>query len=766
MNESWTLNWLALALDVSVKSLIVFAVMGSALLLLRRASAASRHVACLLAFLSLLCLPVLSLALPGWQAPISPLVPALLGEAVVPAPVLLPAAAPEVAVGPPTFTASPAAAASPEEARVAGDAVTGDAVASDAARLPRYLFVFWLAGTIFVLSRVAAGLAGVYRIGRRSRRMADGPLAERLTFLARTLGVTRRVTLLAGRPGKAVGVPMTWGVWRPVILLPADADQWPLERLRAVLLHELAHVRRGDWLTHLLAYAACAFYWFHPLAWLAAGRLWMEAERACDDCVLLSGIKAPNYAEHLLEVIRSMKTRKTPIIAVPMAHRSQVEGRLRAILDAGRNRRTATRRALVAASLLTIGLLVPLAALRPPANAQEAGAGPAESREKPRAPIKKPQRRSEADMTKAKQDFIDAVFIYNTIRPKVFKMHEVYNQRANAIKNKDDRVYMALLAPEFSMTLPGGQVRSRRQVEEDIRQRIATTPSPSQKLELERGAIKGNQAVVTVHWASSVVRTDARGVRRRIDDISTMRDTWIKTTQGWKLQHTALLGTAKKRHQGTQSIPNTNKGYPANGVEDLKKIYAMFTIYRSKHGTFPAQGTRTLFKDASARPQEYGLRSRAEVEAIFLNPDTRYAENVPGPMDGYIPYAFFARRPDGSPVGAPKKPGTRDVLAHTSIYVRKNIRYNKLSTMRPEGVYLVLWEDGQVEQLSYNRLLFVPEPGGRLAKEMQRGLPFRAVMDKVKSGRFRHAFPGQAGVPAPVVTFDEYYGFIGGRKKG
>ena len=143
-----------------------------------------------------------------------------------------------------------------------------------------------MVGAAAVLGRLACGLLGVQWMSRRTERVTDAPWLPLARALAAELGISPRIVFL--RSGSAA-MPMAWGILRPSVLMPADADTWPAERLRIVLLHELAHVKRRDCLTHMLAQVACALYWFNPLAWMAARHVRTERERACDDLVLAAG---------------------------------------------------------------------------------------------------------------------------------------------------------------------------------------------------------------------------------------------------------------------------------------------------------------------------------------------------------------------------------------------------------------------------------------------------------------------------------------------
>src|SRR5262249_4391227 len=149
------------------------------------------------------------------------------------------------------------------------------------------------------------------------------PLVSALVSASSQLELKNSVTLLV-YPDKTI--PVVWGIFRCRLMLPAAAREWSSEQLRSVLLHELAHIKRRDMFAQLVVQFACALHWFNPLVWLAAWRLAVERERACDDLVLASGVRPSAYAGHLLEVATGLSpTRWTQSCALAMARQSSLE---------------------------------------------------------------------------------------------------------------------------------------------------------------------------------------------------------------------------------------------------------------------------------------------------------------------------------------------------------------------------------------------------------------------------------------------------------
>jgi beta-lactamase regulating signal transducer with metallopeptidase domain len=217
------------------------------------------------------------------------------------------------------------------------------------------LLGLWLFGVWVVASGIVGGALRVAWIGWQSRPVTTGRVATLSAAIAEELGL-RDVRVLLG---PSTAMPMTWGLLRPTVLLPEGAESWPVDQLDAALRHELAHARRRDTLTQLIADIGCALYWFNPLAWLAAHRLRVEREHACDDEVLASGSKPSDYATQLLDMTRALRAaRLTAMAAIPMARPSQLRDRLEAVLDEdrvrGRLSRPARARGWAAGFLLAL----------------------------------------------------------------------------------------------------------------------------------------------------------------------------------------------------------------------------------------------------------------------------------------------------------------------------------------------------------------------------------------------------------------------------
>ena len=148
------------------------------------------------------------------------------------------------------------------------------------------------------------------------------------------------------------GMPMTFGVFRPAVMLPAGASEWsPRAAAGGAAVTSWRTCGAGDVATHLLARTAVALYWWNPLAWFAWREFLKERERATDDLVLQAGERASDYAAHLLEVARTLAARRRRRHGRQSRWRgaSELEGRLVAILDTGVSRRASGRRAQVAA---------------------------------------------------------------------------------------------------------------------------------------------------------------------------------------------------------------------------------------------------------------------------------------------------------------------------------------------------------------------------------------------------------------------------------
>jgi beta-lactamase regulating signal transducer with metallopeptidase domain len=294
-------------LELALRSTVI---LGAAWLMTRlmpRASAATRHLVWHIALLAIVAAPILS-----------PIIPAIPLRHIPHVPVA------SQVLSMPDALAVPAAVRRPVES----PSITGIKSA------PVTLGGLFSVGTAAVTLWFAIGWLSARR---QSRRAQPAPLAWQLELnnLRERMRIERQVRLGLIDEHSS---PLATGLFRSAILLPRSAAAWSADRRRAVLLHELAHIKRRDCRVQLLAHIACALYWFNPLVWMAVSRLRSERERACDDEVLRFGAQASSYAAHLLDIARELRPTMRPTAALAMARPSELEGRLISVLAAGRAR--------------------------------------------------------------------------------------------------------------------------------------------------------------------------------------------------------------------------------------------------------------------------------------------------------------------------------------------------------------------------------------------------------------------------------------------
>ena len=247
-----------------------------------------------------------------------------------------------------------------EEAALVFESVRAvpDSVASTGSMSPIVLVLgVWVVGVLWLLFRVLAGFLGLrsFQLGRQP--VVSGRLCARMEQCRRGAGVTSTVDLYLSPRSR---LPMTWGVLRPAINLPKEAVHWSNERLNAVFMHELGHIRRADCWSNLILRVMCALNWFNPFIWMAANRAYLAQEQACDDFACAQ-VRASDYARHLLHLAATIedhpRERVSPV-AVGFLSGAQLKVRLTAALDPRRHRHALPNRVAGIMSFAVVNVAV------------------------------------------------------------------------------------------------------------------------------------------------------------------------------------------------------------------------------------------------------------------------------------------------------------------------------------------------------------------------------------------------------------------------
>jgi len=188
----------------------------------------------------------------------------------------------------------------------------------------------WLICLFIQLGRLMTGLYGIGRLRRTGTRPSD-KWNDTLLLLSGQLALKRRVGLLESA---SIKVPSAIGFFKPMILVPLGIlSNLPAEQVETVLLHELAHIKRGDYLTNLLLHITEAVFFFNPgLRWLNA-LIRREREACCDDMVLAVTPDRTVYLDALVSFREYLTGKTPPLYAVALGKgRNSLLWRVRRIL--------------------------------------------------------------------------------------------------------------------------------------------------------------------------------------------------------------------------------------------------------------------------------------------------------------------------------------------------------------------------------------------------------------------------------------------------
>ena len=329
-------------IDVGIRSIVLAAGVCLALLALRRKSAAFRHLIIWLGFAAMMLLPFASLIVTRTDVSVLPLEWADVHPTPAPQ-FVLPVSRPMVGLSEKSAHVSmedhgkspgPVSAITHSAYLLSSSAIQPRSSVSSRQSMPAaqsraiIVVVLWLAGALLLLVRFGRARLSLYLFARRAQPLNSPIVTAVFEDVCRLMRCPpKSVRLVCGD----TATPLTWGWPFATIALPPAADEWQESRLRSALLHEMAHVRRGDWLWQQAAELICVIYWFNPLIWIMLHRLRSESETCCDNYVLAGGMLPSEYAGDLLAIARTMKAETVPA-ALGMTRSSEISRRIRAIV--------------------------------------------------------------------------------------------------------------------------------------------------------------------------------------------------------------------------------------------------------------------------------------------------------------------------------------------------------------------------------------------------------------------------------------------------
>lgn len=238
--------------------------------------------------------------------------------------------------------------------------IRGDLLLADGLSANGWLMLVYSMAALGGLIYLLTGIWQMHRISARASAVQEPRLLSLESSLRQTNGIECQVELLFSRE---VNSPLTWGIFQHRILLPENARQWPREMLAQCLSHELAHIQRMDWASHILSRLVLCLHWFNPLVWWLHHKFVEESEKACDEAVIDDTGCPVTYAENLLWFANTLSRNRACVGTHLFRSRSVLYRRIAYILGESRYRSVNGRSSLVAGLVFSMLLLAPLSAL-------------------------------------------------------------------------------------------------------------------------------------------------------------------------------------------------------------------------------------------------------------------------------------------------------------------------------------------------------------------------------------------------------------------
>lgn len=183
----------------------------------------------------------------------------------------------------------------------------------------------------FLLLRLLISISRVTRICNSTEYLHGGESIKLLNSLRSRLSISRVVSLGLS---ESIHSPYSSGLRAPKIVLPITALDWDRSTLESVLIHELSHIKRFDWLTTVICYVMASINWFNPMAWYVLKKMKGEAEYSCDNAVLQSGKSRFALAEDLLKVARGSMNHQRLELSAQFMVDDEISWRIENLLEA------------------------------------------------------------------------------------------------------------------------------------------------------------------------------------------------------------------------------------------------------------------------------------------------------------------------------------------------------------------------------------------------------------------------------------------------